>query len=155
MKDKIQIDIGIGDVVKPVEVKFIPMEYKGQPIFSDEISLNVYPPETIFAEKLETIISKGIVNSRMKDYHDLLVMIYKPNLLDVRKLTDSIQATFDRRRTSRSLLIEFDTSGIKNLQVLWANHLKGLGIFKDRLNFPDKISDVIKEINSWIAMKGL
>jgi hypothetical protein len=41
-------------------------------MFEGEISLVVYPPETIFAEKLETVLSKGAANSRMKDYHDLL-----------------------------------------------------------------------------------
>ncbi len=155
MRDKIQIDIGIGDVVEPVELMFVPLEYKNKPIFSNEISLYVYPPETIFAEKLETIISKGIINSRMKDYHDLLVMIYEPNFLDIKKLIDSIHATFNRRGTSKSLLIEFDLSGIKSLQVLWSNHLNGLGVFRKRLNFPEKISEVINEINNWITSNSL
>jgi len=52
MKDKIQIDVGIGDIVKPVERAFHLFEYKGKPFFESEISLLVYPPETIFAEKM-------------------------------------------------------------------------------------------------------
>ena len=95
MQDKIQVDIGIGDVVMPLETTFTLFEYKGKPIFAGEISLYVYPPEAIFAEKLETIISKGVINSRMKDYHDLLVMIREPDFLDIEKLSDSIQATFN------------------------------------------------------------
>ena len=64
MKDKIQIDIGIGDAVEPVEEQFHPFEYKGKPLFAGEITLLTYPVETIFAEKLEAIVSKGALNSR-------------------------------------------------------------------------------------------
>ena len=155
MQDKIQVDIGIGDVVVPIETTFTPFEYKGKPIFAGEISLYVYPPEAIFAEKFETIISKGVINSRMKDYHDLLVMIREPDFLDTKKLTNSIQATFNRRGTPISLLINFDSAGIQSLQALWSNHLRGLGLFRDRLNLPNQIDDTIKEINSWIKLKNL
>jgi predicted nucleotidyltransferase component of viral defense system len=155
MQDKIQVDIGIGDVVVPLETTFTPFEYKGKPIFAGEISLYVYPPEAILAEKLETIISKGAINSRMKDYHDLLVMIREPDFLDIEKLTNSIQATFNRRRTPISLTINFDSDDIQNLQALWSNHLRGLGVFRERLNLPDKIDGVIKEVNGWVKLNGL
>lgn len=122
MRDKIQVDVGIGDVVTPVETIFNPFEYKGKPIFAGEISLYVYPPEAIFSEKLETIISKGAINSRMKDYHDLLVMIREPDFLDAKKVIASIQATFSRRGTPMSLSINFDSTGIQTLQRLWSNH---------------------------------
>jgi hypothetical protein len=155
MQDKIQVDIGIGDAVMPMETTFTPFEYKGKPIFAGEISLYVYPPEAIFAEKLETIISKGVINSRMKDYHDLLVMIREPNFLNAGKLTNSIQATFNRRGTLILLSINFDSAGIQGLQALWSNHLRGLGIFRQRLNLPDHVSDVINEINNWISSNRL
>ncbi len=150
MHDKIQIDIGVGDVVVPVEATFNPFEYKGKPIFAGEISLYVYPPEAIFSEKLETIISKGIINSRMKDYHDLLVMIREQNFLDTGKLPNSIQATFNRRGTPISLSINIDSNSMQSLQALWRNHLNGLGAFREHLNFPNQIDDVIKEINNWL-----
>lgn len=154
IEDKIQVDIGIGDVVEPIETTFTPFEYKGKPIFAGEIPLYVYPPEAIFSEKLEIIISKGAINSRMKDYHDLLVMIREPDFLDTEKLTSSIQATFNRRGTPISLAINFDSASIKSLQALWSNHLRGLGVFRERLNLPNQIDDAIKEINSWIKMKN-
>jgi predicted nucleotidyltransferase component of viral defense system len=152
MRDKIQIDIGVGDVVKPVEATFSPFEYKGKPIFAGEISLYVYPPEAIFAEKLETIISKGDINSRMKDYHDLLMMIHEPNFLDSGKLPDAIQATFDRRGTQKELSIQFDEAGTQSLQLLWNRHLQGLGVFRERIALPENISDVINEINNWVSL---
>lgn len=70
MKDKIQIDVGVGDAVEPKNLKIKLFQYRGKPFFEEAISLLVYPIETIFAEKLETVISKGAGNSRMKDYHD-------------------------------------------------------------------------------------
>jgi len=155
MQDKIQVDIGIGDVVVPIETTFTPFEYKGKPIFAGEISLYVYPPEAIFAEKLETVISKGVINSRMKDYHDLIVMIREPDFLDAEKLTNSIQDTFNRRGPPILLTINFDSDGIQSLQALWSNHLRGLGVFRERLNLPVRIDSVIKEINDWIKLKNL
>ena len=151
MRDAIQVDIGIGDVAESVEATFSPFVYKGKPIFTGEISLHVYTPEAIFAEKLETIISKGIINSRMKDYHDLLVMIREPNFLDVEKLAKAIHITFNHRGTPIILFIQFDQNGVKSLQEFWMRHLQGLGVFKMRINLPDKINDAISEINNWMA----
>ena len=40
----------------------------GTPIFEDEISLFVYPAESILAEKLQTVVFRADKNARMKDY---------------------------------------------------------------------------------------
>jgi len=49
MKDKIHIDIGVGDKVIPNEKDFRPFEYKGKPLFVGEITMMVYPVESIFS----------------------------------------------------------------------------------------------------------
>ena len=67
MNDIFQVDIGIGDIVKPASLIWPSLVYKDTLLFNDPISLAVYPVETIFAEKLETIFSRGSANSRMKD----------------------------------------------------------------------------------------
>lgn len=92
MKDRIHIDIGIGDVVSPAMRELNLLQYRGKPLFESEISLMVYPPETIFAEKLETVISKGAINSRMKDYHDLLLLSRNPGMIDFNKLQTAVRA---------------------------------------------------------------
>lgn len=148
MKDKIQLDIGVGDLVTAVEDDFKPFAYKGKPIFAGEISLLVYPVETIFAEKLETMISKGAANSRMKDYHDIFLMIQEKGLLDVKKLKAAITTTFKHRGTIYKIPIEFDAPGMTTLQTLWTSHRNGLGKFKDRL--PEQISTALGEINTWL-----
>lgn len=152
MKDNIQIDIGVGDVVSSVEVVFKQFRYKGNPVFSGEISLRVYPPEFVFSEKLQSIVSKGIGNSRLKDYHDLILMIREPGLLDSEKLSDAVRITFQQRKTQIKLPIQFDSEATKNLQEYWKNHLSGLGGFRQSLNLPDKIADVILELNSFLKV---
>ena len=66
LKDNLQIDIGVGDVVNAKALAMSLLKYKSEPFFEDKISLKVYPLEFIFAEKLIAIISKGKINSRMK-----------------------------------------------------------------------------------------
>lgn len=150
MAEKIQIDIGIGDAVTPIKTLFFPFEYKGKPIFTGEISLQVYPPESIFSEKLETIISKGLSNSRMKDYHDLLIMIREPNFLKIENITKTIDATFKRRNTKYSSPLQISNEYASTLQPYWLNHLRGLNEYRNRLNFPDNLSDAILEINKYL-----
>ncbi len=101
MKDKIQVDIGVGDVVEPIDCNISFVKYRLKPIFESFVSLKVYPMETIFAEKLETIVSKGLSNSRMKDYHDLLLMIRSKKMINNIKLKDSLSKTFSNRNTGK------------------------------------------------------
>lgn len=155
MNDQIQVDIGVGDVVTPAEESFRSFEYRGKPIFEGEISLLVYPVETIFAEKLETIISKGAINSRMKDYHDLVLLTRAEGLLDHSKLSAAITDTFQNRGTDLKLPITFDETGLAELQKLWTNHLRGLGSQKQKLNLPDTIQGALNEINTWLSANSI
>lgn len=149
MKDKIQVDVGIGDIVEPL-IKDIPLvKYKNIPLFESFVSLLVYPLETIFAEKFETIISKGVSNSRMKDYHDLILMLRGKHILDSDKLKYAIKKTFSHRKTVLKP-IEFEESSIKHIQKFWSAHLRGLGNNAVNYNLPKNIPEVIKEINQYI-----
>lgn len=150
MKDKIYIDVGVGDVVQPTNRKFFLFTYKGSPMFEHEISLMVYPPETIFAEKLETVLSKGSLNSRMKDYHDLLLLTRKPHMINFITLRESINSTFHNRGIIFQL-INFDEKEIKSLQKFWIAHRKNLGTIAEELYLPISIQEVIAEINKSIT----
>ncbi|WP_079989533.1 nucleotidyl transferase AbiEii/AbiGii toxin family protein [Candidatus Protochlamydia phocaeensis] len=154
MKDKIQIDVGIGDIVKPVERDFHFFEYRGKPIFEREISLLVYPPETIFAEKLETVLSKGSINSRMKDYHDLVLLIRNPTLIQQDNLKAAITNTFQNRRTIFELIV-FDEDELKRIQKLWTAHFQSLGKKGKDLGLPKNIQEIIREINSYLVKMSL
>ncbi len=60
------------DVITPY-----PIDYKFKSIFSsDDIEIKAYPIETMLSEKLQTIYSRGFLNSRSKDYYDLPHQVY-------------------------------------------------------------------------------
>jgi hypothetical protein len=61
--------------------------------------IKVYPIETVIAEKLETIVSKGVLNSRMKDFYDLRILSQEFEF-DGSNLSKAIKATFERRGTN-------------------------------------------------------
>lgn len=146
MKDKIHIDVGVGDVVEPQHREIKLFQYRGKPFFEDAVSLLVYPVETIFAEKLETVLSKGSKNSRMKDYHDLFLLVRSNGLIEPKKLKEALAKTFKNRGTTLSA-IQFDSTGLKSLQQLWTAHLHGLGDIAKDLALPQSIETVIEEIN--------
>ena len=93
---QIQIDIGFGDTVTPAPED---VEY---PVMLAEFAvpkLRVYPRYTVVAEKLETLSSLGIANSRMKDYFDLWILAQHTDF-DGDTLRQAIRSTFDRRKTA-------------------------------------------------------
>lgn len=149
MTDKVQVDIGVGDVVDPEEMRYRTFEYKGVALFSDTIAIQVYPIATILAEKLEAIISKASINSRMKDYHDALLIIRTGNLPRRAELKKAIELTFVNRSTALSFPLSFSEAQIRGLQTYWAAHLKKLGHKAENLNLPTNIRNLIEEINTW------
>lgn len=151
MKDKIHVDVGIGDIVEPQNREIKLFEYRGKPFFEESISLLVYPVETIFAEKLETVLSKGSRNSRMKDFHDLLLLLRNKSIQNSEKLHESVKKTFENRGTTLKP-IQFDEVGHKALQELWSSHLQGLGDVVKELNLPDKMLEAINMINTSIRL---
>ena len=156
MKDRIQIDIGVGDVVEPVQIDWPLFHYKKQPIFEEYISLQVYPVETIFSEKLETIVARGAANSRMKDFHDVLLLCRKSIVIDTGKFKDSINKTFSTRGTIVEVPILFLEDEYARLQILWSAHIHTLGqLVKDELQLPDDIFILMKEVNTWLCSREL
>lgn len=91
----VQVDIGFGDAVTPE-----PIEVFFPTILDDSPAplLKAYPKETVIAEKLETIVSLGMINSRMKDYFDLYVLLREP-ASDGSVILEAIARTFARRGT--------------------------------------------------------
>jgi predicted nucleotidyltransferase component of viral defense system len=66
----LKIDFSTGDVITPKEIEF---SYKL--MFEDRsIELLAYNIETMLAEKLETIVSRGTANTRMRDFYDIYAL---------------------------------------------------------------------------------
>ncbi len=96
----VQLDIATGDIITPE-----PATYYYKSIFGfEEIKILAYPIETIIAEKLQTIYSRGFLNSRSKDYYDLFILFkLKSEHIDKRTLIIACQRTFKNRNTEFSL----------------------------------------------------
>lgn len=80
LKVKIDLDISTGDEVTPRE-----LNYKYKSIFEEkEFLIYSYNAETIFSEKIETILRRGLYNSRMKDFYDIYMFLQnKKTLINV------------------------------------------------------------------------
>lgn len=100
MKTPLKIDISTDDVITPKEVNY---EYKL--MFEERsIPLLAYNLETVLAEKMETIISRGTLNTRMRDYYDLMILnVVKSDAINYVDLAKALEAT-SRKRNSYELL---------------------------------------------------
>lgn len=100
MKTPLKIDISTDDVITPREVNY---EYKL--MFEERsIPLLAYNLETVLAEKMETIISRGTLNTRMRDYYDLMILnVVKSDAINYADLAKALEAT-SRKRNSYELL---------------------------------------------------
>ena len=95
LKVNLSIDIATGDLITPAEI-----EYSYKMIFENRsLKIMTYNIETIIAEKFQTVISRGILNSRMKDYYDLYYLITNKEFL-IEDLKSAIINTFKKRNTN-------------------------------------------------------
>lgn len=91
----LQIDIAFGEAVVPgpTEVEF------GAFLDLPTARLRAYPKEVVVAEKFETTVSRGIANSRMRDFYDVWVLASDFEF-DGRVLAEAFQSTFQNRGTA-------------------------------------------------------
>ncbi|MBK9578964.1 MAG: nucleotidyl transferase AbiEii/AbiGii toxin family protein [Fibrobacteres bacterium] len=101
----IQVDIGFGDTVVPGPIK------ADFPTLFDlpRPNLWMYTPETVVAEKLQAIVELGIRTTRLKDFHDIS-MLLESGRLSLTNLEASVKATFERRRTGIPIDVPFGLS---------------------------------------------
>lgn len=143
-KCPVQADIGFGDAVVPgpEEVTY--------PVLLDDNpapQLRAYPRYTVVAEKLEASVSLGMLNSRMKDYFDLWVLVTYAEF-DNAILRKAIQATFERRSTPLpaklpiGLSDEFANDGQKNKQ--WLAFLLKNGIA------PKPLAEIVTDLRNFL-----
>jgi hypothetical protein len=72
IRTPLKLDFSTDDIITPNEVK-----YNYQLMFENRtIPILAYTIETILAEKFETVISRGILNSRMRDFYDIYMIMF-------------------------------------------------------------------------------
>lgn len=121
----LKIDISTGDVITPRAI-----EFNYDLLLEDRsISLWSYNLETILAEKLQTVLARGILNTRMRDFYDIRMLLdtYEDKV-NKAVLKDAFAATCKKRETDHLQeqaeeiikIIEAD----EQLQVLWRAYQK-------------------------------
>ena len=70
IRQTVKIDITTGDFVTPSEI-----EYSFKLMLEDRaIRIMAYNLETVLAEKLETAVTRGVTNTRMRDFYDIYIL---------------------------------------------------------------------------------
>ena len=121
LRVNLSIDIATGDLITPKEI-----EYEYKMIFENRIlKIMTYNIETIIAEKFQTVINRGILNSRMKDYYDLYYLLtYKEYSSTI--LKQAIINTFKKRNTdideAETVILEIEKSDFT--RELWNEYRK-------------------------------
>ncbi len=137
----LQIDIGVGDSVFPEPVvKKIPSL-----LGLDLPEILLYPIETVISEKLEAIVSLGLLTSRMKDFYDIYI-ITNSMILDYLSLKTAIEQTFSRRATALPLKMpEVFSENIYNDETKkkqWKAFVGKLRNIHTNLEFPTVITHI-------------
>lgn len=123
----ITIDIGFGDAMTPTNYV---VEYPSL-LDMPAAKIRAYPPATVVAEKFHAIVALGLINSRMKDYYDLSVILKTLSIAE-QDIDDAILKTFERRKTAIptktpvGLTSRFSVDPMKVQQ--WAAYMMSMGI---------------------------
>ncbi|WP_352404970.1 nucleotidyl transferase AbiEii/AbiGii toxin family protein [Sporanaerobacter acetigenes] len=96
----LKVDITTGDEITPKEVG-----YTFDLLLEDRsIYILAYNIETVIAEKLETIISRSIANTRLRDFYDIHILLkVQGHNINKDLLTKAIITTSERRGSSNML----------------------------------------------------
>jgi len=93
-RQTVKIDITTGDIITPSEI-----EYSYKLMFENRaICLMAYNLETILAEKFEAIITRGIANTRMRDFYDIYILSSTQSI-NIKTFNMAIHKTVSRRNT--------------------------------------------------------
>ena len=145
----LKIDISTGDVITPRAI-----EFNYDLLLEDRsIKLWSYNLETILAEKLQTVLARGILNTRMRDFYDIRMLVdtYEDKV-NKAVLKDAFAATCKKRGTDNLQeqaeeivkIIEVD----EQLQVLWRAYQKKYSYAAD-IDYASVISGV-RDLMDWI-----
>ena len=140
-----QIDVGFGDIIYP-KTKII--DY---PVILDFLKphLKGYPAESVISEKFETMVKLGLLNSRMKDFYDIWLMMRRFDFKGS-NLTEALKRTFKHRKTdipkAKPLFAEEIYDEKSDRQTLWKAFLKK----GDIKHAPEKLATTAKGIEEFL-----
>jgi len=113
IRHTIKVDISTGDTITPKEI-----EYSYKLMFENrDISILAYNLETILSEKYETIITRGVLNTRMRDFYDIYILTslfsYDIDIFNTALQNTAAQrGTLDQLIESKNLLTTISSSQV-------------------------------------------
>ena len=130
----LKIDISTGDVITPRE-----MRYSFKLMLEDRtIEIWAYNLETVLAEKMETVISRNVTNTRMRDFY-VIYILQKLHMEQLKKevLWNALAATAKKRGTLeqiesadiREIFNEVESSSV--MEELWKTYQKNYAYSAD------------------------
>ena len=140
-----QIDVGFGDIIYP-KPKII--DY---PIILDlpKPHLKGYPTESVVSEKFEAMVKLGLLNSRMKDFYDIWLMMRQFDF-NGSELAEALKRTFEHRKTpfpqGKPLFAEEIYDEKSDRQTLWKAFLKK----GDIKHVPEKLASTARDIEEFL-----
>lgn len=152
MKINLEIDISTGDKITPRQLK-----YKYPLLFSDKyIIINSYNIETILSEKIETVLKRGIYNSRMKDFYDIYIFLNNfYSDININDFLSAIKNTFDKRNSLDVLkdykLILHEIKENERMNILWNKYIIKRNYAKNII-FSNIIDLLIEFLNKHITL---
>lgn len=149
IKNKMKMDITTGDEITPAAI-----EYSFHTMFDEkDIEVYAYTLETILAEKYETVIRRGIGNTRSRDYYDLYVLfhLYKDDI-NPDHFKIAVEHTA-KKRNSIEVIGKYETicEEIRNEESLasdWHNYVND-ETYAAHLSFDDVVQNAL-EIGNYL-----
>ena len=145
LKEFVFIDITTGDKITPREIT-----YSMTSIFTNEsIKIWTYNLETVLAEKLETIISRGLASTRPRDRYDLFTLYkLRKEEINLEVLKNALENTAEKRKSKETIYNwEEQVRGIEisdYQKELWIRYQRQFKYAKD-VSFDNSVQ-VIREI---------
>ena len=139
----LSIDVSTGDVITPYAVEYEIIGTLGEDV---QISLWGYNIETVLAEKIETILSRGATNTRPRDFYDIYILNsekeYSPAVFrEALKATSEHRGSSEKIRDIESIIEAIEGSDV--LRNLWEKYRKKFK-YAEEIAFEDTIYAIRK-----------
>ncbi len=137
-----QIDVGFDDIVHPEPIKTEFPTILKSPI----PKLLCYSRESVIAEKFETMLKLGELNSRMKDFYDIWLLSRQFDF-NGKELAEAIRLTLEHRGTEiPEVITAFTKAFIDAKQVQWKAFYKRLA----QGHVPDDFGVVVAGVEAFL-----
>ena len=149
----IKIDITTGDRIVPGQTVYAyPLMFDG-----GWVRVLSYPIETVLAEKFETVVSRGVANTRGRDFYDIHALLRtKRDVINGETLAMAVAATAEKRGSTDAIahyveVLEEVRLSHAMRDLVWASYVKSAPYVGD-LGF-DAVVDAAIELGD-LANRG-